>query len=209
MTPHPAVAVCVFAKPPVPGACKSRLAASIGAVAAADVARAMLQDTWDVVSALPGVVPILATPDPAADHGLGPVVAWDQGGGDLGARQVRVLQRALASHGAAVAIGADIGSLTADALAGALALVREHGAALGPAEDGGYWLLGLTRCPDDLLDGVTWSEATTAGQVRARLTARLGAVATASTGWDVDDVADLRRAVTASGRLGDLARRLA
>ena len=66
-----------------------QLAAAVGEDAAARVARAMLLDTWDVVTAVEGVAPILATTNPAADHGLGPVTAWDQGGGDLGARQVR------------------------------------------------------------------------------------------------------------------------
>ncbi len=206
MTQRRAVAVCVFAKPPQPGACKTRLAAAVGDDAAAEVARAMLLDTWDVVTALEGVTPILATTDVAFDHGLGPVTAWDQGGGDLGARQVRVLQRALVDHDAALAVGADIGSLTPELLAGAVAQLREHGAVLGPAEDGGYWILGLTRCPDDLLDGVAWSVESTGAEVLARLTARLGVVAIASTAWDVDELVDLRRAVTRPGRLGAVAR---
>jgi hypothetical protein len=77
---------------------------------------------------------------------------------------------------------------------------------LGPAEDGGYWILGLTRCPDDLLDGVAWSVESTGAEVLARLTARLGVVAIASTAWDVDELVDLRRAVTRPGRLGAVAR---
>ena len=54
-----------------------------------------------------------------------------------------------------------------------------------------FWLLGLTRCPEGLLDGLPWSAPDTADATEARLSARLGPVAIAQPWFDVDRPEDL------------------
>src|SRR2546423_15206192 len=111
--------ICVFAKPPRPGEAKTRLATAIGPAAAAELARAMLEDTWRLLSTLTWADLVLATteidrswidelPFPISssnsDHAA-PV--WQQGSGDLGERLERMLRTALMRTSMAIAIGTD------------------------------------------------------------------------------------------------------
>lgn len=201
--------VAVFAKSPVPGRVKTRLAATVGPERAAQLAAALLADAWEAASACPWARVVLATTHPAEDHGLGPVEAWDQGEGDLGARVERVLRRGVEAEGAAFAVGADTALLSAARLDVCWDALHEQEAVLAPALDGGFWLLGLRRCPEGLLAALPWSAPNTHDAVRARLLSVLGACAEGPTGFDVDTQADLDRLLAhgaAAGRAGAVAR---
>ncbi len=203
----PDLVIALFAKPPVPGRVKTRLAVHIGAERAAALAAAMLRDAWTAASGVPGAAVVLATPAPEDDRdGLGDVPRWHQGGGDLGARMVRVLARGLLEAPRAVAVGADVVGLTPARFA---LLLDAWGAApsvLAPVSDGGYWAFGLaTTPPEGLLDGVRWSAATTLAESRERL-AVLGPVALGPAGEDVDEVSDLRHLLGTGGHAEALAR---
>jgi glycosyltransferase A (GT-A) superfamily protein (DUF2064 family) len=89
--------ICVFAKPPHPGHVKTRLARSVGSVAAAQLAQAFLEDTWALVRQLPWAHAVAALADGPMTIALEGGELWSQGEGDLGARLERVLQRALAT----------------------------------------------------------------------------------------------------------------
>jgi rSAM/selenodomain-associated transferase 1 len=186
-------ALCVFAKPPGPGA-KTRLAAALGEARAATLAEAFLRDTWRLARSLPGVRPVLALTGPI--HG-GPAVAasdwWPQGDGDLGARLERVLGRALETNGPALAIGADTPGLPARLIHEAIDALAHVDAVLGPADDGGFYLIGLRACPPGLLARLPWSAPTTCVATHDRLRSRGLRVATLSRWFDVDTPADLAR----------------
>jgi uncharacterized protein len=170
--------LAIFAKPPLPGLAKTRLIPALGPGGAAALAAAMLRDTWQGASSVSGLRAVIATAGPLPGD-LGALPAWDQGDGDLGARVERVLLRAIGEAGAAVAIGADTPLLPAARLREASAALRAGRAALGPSEDGGFYLLAVPRCPVGLLAGLPWSAPTTGARVRERL---VGA------GFDVDDL---------------------
>ncbi len=187
-----ATACLVFAKPPHPGAVKTRLAARIGDERAALLARAMLVDTWRLVSAIEGLVPILATPEPDADHGLVSAEAWDQGEGDLGARVERMLARGVEVHGRAFAIGADAPGVGPEVYRKALATPVED-AVLGRSTDGGFYLIGLSQCEPGLLADLPWSKPDTAAATAARLRKWGYVVHNLPLAFDVDELADLRR----------------
>lgn len=189
------VPVAIFAKPPVAGRVKTRLAASLGGDLAARLAQALLLDTWEAVARAPGARPVLATPEPGADHGLGRVEAWDQGAGDLGARVERVLARGVAARGACLALGADTAALTPARVQAVVAQLHLHPAALGPSDDGGFWVLGVRQCPPGLLGDLPWSQPHTGEATLRRVQEALGNVALASRGFDVDTLADLVRLV--------------
>ncbi|MFO1324698.1 MAG: TIGR04282 family arsenosugar biosynthesis glycosyltransferase [Burkholderiales bacterium] len=191
----------VFAKEPAPGAVKTRLAADVGAEQAAVVYRELTTLTLAHASAardarIVGRVELWCTPDPAtawfrglaADHRA---ALHGQGDGDLGARMAAALASALSRAPAALIVGTDCPVLDAGYLARACAMLRDHDAVIGPAEDGGYVLVAGNRTLP--FADVRWSTPhaladTTAGFARAGL--RCGTLPVA---WDVDDAAGLQR----------------
>lgn len=150
------------------GAAKTRLAADIGPVSAMRLYRAMtariLRNTSD-----PRWQTALAVPD-ASLHA--PLSLWPQslpripqGSGDLGARQARMFAAPMT-----VVIGTDTPDVTARDIAAAFAALKRHEAVTGPAQDGGYWLLGLKRpAATDLFAGVPWSAPNTLSALEKRL----------------------------------------
>ena len=121
------------------------------------------------------------------------VVIWSQGGGDLGARQERVLRAALQMHARAIAIGTDAPSFPAPLLRAAIAGLNDHDAVVTPATDGGYCLLGLRTCLQGLLADLPWSSADTAVQTVARLRDKGLTVLLTAPWFDVDTIEDLAR----------------
>lgn len=190
-------ALIVFAKAPVPGYAKTRLARAIGDEAAARLARRMLAETvGNAVAAGVGPVELCCAPDDrhpaflgaAATHGL---ALTRQGDGDLGARMHRALERALRSHPRALLIGTDAPGLGPRQLRDAARLLRSHEAVFGPAADGGYVLAGLSRPQPGLFEQIAWSTPHVMAQTRARA-CRLGlALGELPTLADVDEPEDL------------------
>ncbi len=186
--------IVVFAKPPLPGIAKTRLAAGIGEQAAASVAAALLADTVERVGRL-GTRVVVATTDLSADHGVAAEL-WDQGAGSLGDRLERVLQRALALEPWAAAVGADAPHTPDAAWA---SLLSTDGAALGPTDDGGFWALRLDRCPPALLSDLPWSAPNTFSATWSRMAERGLSPRALLPSWDIDDANDLRRLVREGG----------
>jgi len=187
-----AVPTFVFAKAPGEGLVKTRLEPVVGAEGAARLAAALLEDTLESLLAAGRTTPCLAVDDPAAFRSRGlPVV--EQGEGDLGERLERVLGRALERAPVAVAVGSDSPGFPAPLIEQALASLAHRDAVLGPADDGGFTLLGLRRCPPGLLRGLPWSRRETLLATVSRLRARGLSVATTQRWFDVDGPPDLAR----------------
>jgi len=201
-TPPPAVTLQVFARNPVAGQVKTRLAAAIGDDEAAAVYARLVERTLDaaVSARAAGVVDrieLWASPDTGA-----PAFAeWRdryrvelrrQAGVDLGARMRHALHSALASGSRAILIGSDCPVLDVSYLARAAAALDDHPAVFGPAEDGGYVLVGLSRAID-AFSGIPWSSAETMTATRAKLDAQRVRWQELPTLWDVDSPADLAR----------------
>jgi len=187
-------AICVFAKRPRPGEVKTRLVPELGEEAAADLARVFMADTWSSATSLPWADPILATTqlDPP-DLDLGPSGrAWLQGEGDLGARLERILRRALRRRAFAIAIGTDTPGLPPELLEQARSALCRHDAVVGPCEDGGFYLLGLVRCPRGLLQSLPWSQENTFASTLLRLRSAGLSTKVLSPWFDVDRPEDLR-----------------
>ena len=191
-------AVIVFAKAPVPGTVKTRLAGHLGADGAARLAERMLIETVSQAHAAAlGAVELCCAPD--ASHavferlaGELPLVLSEQGEGDLGARMHRAFVRVLGRHERAIVIGTDAPGLDAAYLHEAAQRLCGHDAVLGPALDGGYTLIGLRRPNAALFEGIAWSTGEVLAQTRAALQ-RLGlAHAELAPLADIDEPADLR-----------------
>lgn len=157
----------LFTKAPRWGTVKSRLAARIGPMAALRFHRAQVGRMTRHLSDPRWRLVLAVTPD----HARGPWTTgrphWPQGRGDLGNRMIRALNRA---GGPAVLIGSDIPGITPAHIARAFVLLRQADVVFGPAEDGGFWLLGLRRpLAEDAFTGVRWSTDATLADCRDRL----------------------------------------
>jgi uncharacterized protein len=187
--------LAVFAKPPIAGQVKTRLTPGITSAQAAGLAAAFLLDTWNKIRDISGVFPILATTDAFPENAPVPEGAkmWMQGEGDLGDRMERILRKGLQLAPAAIAIGTDIAHLPRACVEEALAKLEEFDAVLGPVEDGGYYLIGLRRCPHRLLAGLPWSVPETMERTIARLKDNRFSVALLPASFDIDTPVDLDR----------------
>ena len=187
------ITICIFAKPPVAGQVKTRLAAVVGAQQAAELAAAFLADTWASVRRLPWAHAIVASTGALPEALVPGASVWPQGEGPLDARLERVLQRALRGASAAIALGADSPGLPRALLDAAQQALLRGEPVIGPAEDGGFYLLGVAACPPGLLAGVPWSAANTCEATVERMAAQ-GMTPTMLPSWfDVDDADDLPR----------------
>lgn len=189
--------VIVFVKPPRPGLVKTRLAAELDAAAAAAIATVLLNRTIATLHPFPDVE-LRMTPDDA-----GPEIerwrrsGWDlrpQGEGDLGARLDRAFAEAFAGgEDRVVAIGTDCPALTEEDLRDAFAALEIADVVLGPAEDGGYWLVGLRAPAAGLFENIPWSsDAVLAATLERARTAGLSVSQLRRLG-DVDTLEDWRR----------------
>lgn len=190
----------VMAKAPVPGRVKTRLCPPCTPAEAAGVAAAALGDTLLAVAGCEADLKVLALEgDPAGvrvPHGI-TVIA--QRGSDLPSRlaaawaDVRDL-----GAGAGLQIGMDtpqIDGRTIDRLLGVVRATRRHRrprALLGPAADGGWWVIGLPHPDPDVFAGVETSTPHTGRDQHARLVALGYSVRHTWIERDVDTVADLR-----------------
>jgi uncharacterized protein len=187
--------ICVFAKPPVPGIAKTRLAAELGDARTAALAKAFLRDTWSLASATAGTKAVLATTDGTPeDFGLpGCPEIWRQGGGDLGERIERIVRRGLTEAEFVIAIGGDTPGLPPRLLEEARRELEHHDAVLGPSDDGGFYLIGLSRCPARLFQHLPWSSPRTFAATKERLESAGMSVGVLDRWFDVDVPEDLDR----------------
>lgn len=195
MTPE-RVPMCLFAKPPRSGQVKTRLIPALGASAAAELARAFIVDAWATIGSLDWAAPVVATTDPHDPFWaeLPNVTVWPQGTGDLGTRMQAVLDRARTMHRAAIVVGADAPGLPSTVLQQARRALDFADVVLGPAADGGFYLVGATRhATGDLFAGVEWSTSHTLAATEARIRGLGRSVIRVAPWFDVDRVEDLER----------------
>ncbi len=199
----------VFAKLPLPGGCKSRLAAAIGAGPAARVAEAFARETFRVAEAGSGSATLEWHYDPPAERAraaqLVPAgwTAVPQGSGDLGARMASAFEGGFGRGFERVAIlGADSPQLPSAWLRRAFEALEQADVVVGPAEDGGYYLIGLRRPAARLFEEIAWSTAGVLEQTVARCEA-LGLDARfLPRTYDVDTIEELWRLVAELESLG-------
>lgn len=160
--------VVLFTRYPEPGQAKTRLIPALGADGAASLHRMLTERTVTAVRRSGLALEIRSTGAPVAAFAewLGDDSVVDQGDGDLGDR----LARAGAPY-PTLFIGADAPDLTPALLRDAAQALVHAPAVIGPAEDGGYWLLGLAQGVEDVFAGIDWSTDAVCAQTRARLAA--------------------------------------
>jgi rSAM/selenodomain-associated transferase 1 len=164
--------VAVFLKAPRLGAVKTRLAAEVGPRHALRLYRVMVARTLDAVRAAGLDATVWYTPpDAAAEMRFWLGDAWPlrpQASGDLGAR-LAAAHRAVETGRGWLAIGADCPGVDPRLLADAAACVSPGEVVLGPALDGGYYLVGGIAPLPDIFSGIPWGTERVLTETRARL----------------------------------------
>lgn len=166
MPAPPHVRVALFTRWPEAGKAKTRLIPALGAQGAADLHRRLTERTVTTVRATGLPLEIRSTgADPALfREWLGTESVVDQGDGDLGERLARTAERL-----PVLLLGADIPGLMPQHLAEAAAALAHHPAVIGPAADGGYWLLGLAAPMPAVFRDVAWGTGSVLATTLARL----------------------------------------
>lgn len=186
--------VLIFAKPPLIGLSKTRLARSLGKAEARRIARMTMartlrevrDDRWETI--------LYAAPDTYLADGFGrlwpqDLVRRSQGTGDLTARLNKGLSEA--SLGQVLFIGADAPDIRRSHIADAFRALKTHDAVFGPASDGGFWLFGLNKRSRTAspFAPVRWSGPHAMADVRANLGSDVQ-VAELPTLIDIDEAED-------------------
>mmetsp|Transcript_14809 Transcript_14809/g.31820 ORF Transcript_14809/g.31820 Transcript_14809/m.31820 type:complete len:224 (+) Transcript_14809:46-717(+) len=195
----------VFARLPVPGKVKTRLAAGIGPEGACEFYRACAEHVLRESSRCEDTRRVVFFSDESertdVEKWVEKVdkemeVACQAQVSDLGERMSAALGEVL-NQGAskAVIIGTDIPDLNADLIQKALRVLDANDVVLGPAADGGYYLLGLKKVHTEIFKGVRWStsdvlQSTVDNAAAAGI--RVAPVDTLPTLRDIDTVEDLR-----------------
>lgn len=181
--------IALFARFPTPGAAKTRLHPVLSPEAAAALHARLVRRTLITIraSGLPYAVHITGASAARFADWLGPEVPLiDQGAGDLGDRMARVATPV-------VIVGADIPDLGVDHLREAAASVAAGRVVLGPAEDGGYYLIGLPAPADYLFEEMPWGTSGVLAETLARLGEQAVAPVLLPMLADLDRPEDLRR----------------
>jgi rSAM/selenodomain-associated transferase 1 len=187
-----------MAKAPRPGFAKTRLIPALGAAGAAALAEAFIADTAALLRRAGVDAVVIATPPEAVDllSALTGFPAIPQREGDLGARMSGAFADLFArGHAPVLLVGTDSPTQPPAHVTAALALcvADPEALVLGPAEDGGYWCVGLSRPVPGVFDGIAWGTGSVLGETRARA-ARLGVPVVLGPRWhDVDEQGDLER----------------
>ena len=191
--------LAVMCKKPQRGSVKTRIAATLGDVVAAELYRCSVADTLAMALSVQGVTHVLSYAPPTSEsrryfEKTAPSFALvPQQGATLGERIVGTLASLFNDYSPVLLIGSDSPDLPAELITRALQALRSGAdVVLGPAQDGGYYLVGLNSMCSSLFERIDWSTGAVAQQTRERA-ARAGLNLFSLPCWhDLDNVSDLQ-----------------
>lgn len=184
----------IFLKSPSADKVKTRLAQDVGEVAAREVYTALVRHTLSAARKVnclrllfidgPGVSDLLKNDSDFLKH--------HQHGSDLGERMSNAFE--LTFDGGCdkvVIIGSDIPDLTAEIIEGAFDALDKNDFVIGPANDGGYYLLGMKELNRGVFKGINWSSPSVLAQTKERIEAIEGRATEIEKLTDLDTIDDL------------------
>lgn len=181
----------LFSRYPEPGKAKTRMIPTLGPDGAAALHKKLAERTLTTLrkTDLPIELRYTGAPESRFRQWLGDDIAYaEQGEGDLGDRMARASQPA-----PVIFLGSDCPDLHPRHIAEAAQALISSNVVIGPAEDGGYWLLGLAKRFDYLFEVMPWGTDQILPITLSRLAARGIAPAMLETLADCDRPEDLTR----------------
>ncbi len=167
----PGNALIIFIKNPELGKVKTRLAKTVGDERALAIYKALMDHTRDIALAV--------TTDRLLfySQAIHPNDNWStidfkkhlQATGDLGTKMKAAFQQAFQDHQKVVIIGSDCASLTPAIVKVAFRQLEKHSFVIGPALDGGYYLLGMNQYVPKVFDHIAWSTASVLEDTKERI----------------------------------------
>ena len=189
----------IFTRYPEPGKAKTRLIPVLGAVGAANLHRQLTEHTLSKVKELQSFRPLSVevyfagnNPQLMKDWLGSDIVYQPQSEGDLGCRMAEAFRSAFTSGSdSVIIIGTDCPGLDAQLIGEAFEKLASHNLVLGPATDGGYYLIGLRRLIEELFVGIPWGTSEV-WQQTVEIAERMGiAIASLPPLSDIDRPEDL------------------
>jgi len=147
-------ALVLFARYPVPGSCKTRLIPAVGPDGAADIHRRLAARTADLLraSGCPTTIAITGADAEAFEQWLGTGLEYvEQAQGNLTDRLL-----AFVEYAPVIFFGADTPDLADRHVKAAVEGLKSHEVIIGPAEDGGYYLIGMRKPLPEILTDMPW-----------------------------------------------------
>ena len=184
----------IFCKAPVLGKVKTRLIQKIGARRALDLYKQMFKRLMTDVSLDSPLVELWISTD--KDHAFFEQYAvprFQQAGADLGSKMSGALRDGLTRHESVILVGTDLPLINKSYIDCAVRSLSDHEVVLGPAEDGGYGLVGIKAEAPDMFSGIHWGTEKVLSQTCKRLNKHGLGYSFLPLIWDVDRPADLHR----------------
>ena len=198
--------ILLFVKSPMAGKVKTRLAAEIGQEATVGLYKCFVEDLLSMIENVDSRLRLCFHPPEAmsqVQQWLGDRYSYrPQRGDDLGSRLKNAFAGAFEDgFSKVVAIGSDSPDLPEEFLREAFDKLESHDAVIGPASDGGYYLIGFSEDSfvTEAFDDIAWSTSTVCDQTRTRLTAQGLNIHLLPLWHDVDRQSDLDRLVARNG----------
>ncbi|NOY41713.1 MAG: glycosyltransferase [Planctomycetes bacterium] len=190
----------LFAKYWQPGQVKTRLAATIGDAAAADAYQQFVVTLLNRLQNLGNQRWLaFAPPERAGEFESVAAERWQlepQAEGDLGQRMQTFFANRLAEGcQRIVLLGTDSPNVPVEYVQQALIELRNHDVVLGPTEDGGYWLVGVSTDVPEIFTDIPWSTPNVWQATLEALRSRGRAYTTVPTWYDIDENDDLQRLI--------------
>jgi uncharacterized protein len=197
----------VFIKAPLPGQCKTRLIPYLSAKQASEFYKTLVINCFKNISPLDkaGVktqnntdIAIYTWPD--IDNSFIKTLASKyntslhlQQGNNLGERMHHAMQHSLQHYKSCVLIGSDCPGININYINQAFSTLSQHDMVLGPAQDGGYVLIGANKINPELFTGINWGSEKVLQQSLNNASAAQYKTGQLTTLWDIDTPADYIR----------------
>lgn len=186
----------IFVKSPLPGQCKTRLIPLLNPQGACDFYKSLVTHCFKQLTDLRNInIVIYAYPD-IQDNFIKQLAERSnfnihpQQGNNLGERMHNALQHSLSSNTKAVLIGTDCPLIDMSYITQAFDALDNHDIVIGPAEDGGYVLIGATQIETALFDNIQWSSDQVLHQSLEKVQAAGYTSTVLRTLWDIDTPED-------------------